>query len=239
MHTGLRRGFVFILFALLGSTGFAEVRTDIRDVSNGTNGKLGALVRGLAESMSSAAQRLTDKGRRLEATEALDDARRIARLLSDVAPDHMRDSAELGLNSVQEARHALQTGDPEHASTILARAGDVLMERNRAINGAAAPVVDERLATGRRVVNAKGQKLGKISSFGADSAGHRCVILKKQGVINLFGFLDFDNQLVVVPVESLVVGSQLAAVATEATADQLVMSSRYDPRRPSHSSACT
>lgn len=226
MRIGVK-GFVFALLALIASPSIAEVGAERPNVADQSNGKLAALARGLGESMSSAAQHLTEKGRRLEATRALDDARRVARLLRDIAPGAR--AAELGLNYVREARHALQNGDPARASGFLEQAGGRLNETAARIGGAA-PLIDPRQAIGKHVINAKGEELGKIGQFVADPDGRRHAVLLEHGVVDLFGFLSVGNQLVVVPADSLVLGGRLAAVATDVTADQLVASSRYDPR---------
>lgn len=227
MRIGVGIGFTLALLALAASTSLAEVEAEHPNAAVASNGKLGALARGLAESMSSAAQRLTEKGRRLEATQALDDARRVARLLRDVAPD--ASVAEMGLNSVREARQALQNGDPARASEILAQAARRLNEKATTI-GAAVPIDNQLGAIGKHVINEKGAELGKVARFVADSAGRRYAVLLEQGVVDLFGFLSVGNQLVVVPADSLVLGRRLAAVATDVTVDQLVASSRYDPQ---------
>lgn len=226
MRIGVGIGFTLALLALAASTSLAEVEAEHPNAAVASNGKLGALARGLAESMSSAAQRLTEKGRRLEATQALDDARRVARLLRDVAPD--ASVAEAGLNSVREARQALQNGDPARASVILTQAAGRLNEKATTIGAAVS--IDQLAAIGKHVINEKGAELGKVARFVADSAGRRYAVLLEQGVVDLFGFLSVGNQLVVVPADSLVLGRRLAAVATDVTVDQLVASSRYDPQ---------
>jgi len=176
---------------------------------------LGALVEGLAGRMNESARALQVDDERMRATTALDDSRRLARVLHEAAPWLGSDDP---LPAVEAARHALQNGDPPTAAQILREASKALQDPRPAARGPIQPLVEND--TGIQVINGKGQKIGKLAAV-REHNGEAQAVLKVGGVVDLFGFLDLANTLVTVPAREFVAGKRTAALARYATAEQL------------------
>ncbi len=212
-----------VLVGLLGgalpmaATGQQAMATRIT-TANADAQRLASLMRGLAYSMQVASGALATDGQRLRATGALDDARRIARVLRDVAPGG-EPAGRDGLDAVERARHALQNGNPAAASRILHDAS-VRMQR-LATQAPADPVGAVRSAdTGKPVINAAGQRLGRLERLLPKQDGVTRAVLKVGGVINLFGFVDAGYREVTVPVDQLVAGKTMVAITSSITPEQ-------------------
>ena len=199
-------------------------------------GNLDMLIRGLADSMERAAGALRADGQRLQATKSLDDARRAARVLDEVRTRLSQRDASLGIANVDDARHALQMGDAQRSARILldgARRLRASLARDTSIQSDAAPGLPLEKSLGKGVINARGEELGKLDRLVLAPAGRRYAVLKEGGVVDLFGFLDVANRLVVVPTDQLIAGGRMVAVASDVTARQLESSSPFQPARHS------
>lgn len=183
------------------------------------------LLEGLASSMSRSAHYLREDRQRLRATRALDDARRAARVLKEAAFDEWKPVALKGYETVQSARHALQMGRPARAALILENGS----ERLRAAAASTDFLTSKgglRLGTamraqGVRLINAHGTVVGELERIDRRPNGPSEAVLKVGGVTDLFGFVDFDNKRVTIPADHVVLGDKMAALASDATAEQL------------------
>lgn len=181
-------------------------------------GPVEALMIGLGHSMQTAAQALDTDGQRSRATRALDDARRVARVLRDAMP-HGDAVGALGIDAVNEARHALQNGNPQAASHRL-RVGSQQLLGGQVARSTTPPL--DGSAASKLVINARGQRVGRLDRLVEDGHGKRQAVLKVGGMIDLLGFIDANNRLVVVPADSLVEGKRMVALTSDITPQQAV-----------------
>ncbi len=200
-----------------------SAHSQVTSASTGAVAEQGAvrtesIVNGLARSMGNAATMLASEKKRFQGVRSLDDARRVARILRDVAPSNDHAMVRFGLQAVKRARHALQNGDPQAAVQILRSAHDQLLSRSRGRWKVSSPVGSS--AVGKLVVNAEGKRIGRVDRLERTSQGVQFAVLKVGGVVNLFGFLDAGNELVGVPAEQLVVGNRMVALRSAITPEQ-------------------
>jgi hypothetical protein len=182
-------------------------------------GKLSALRAGLAARMSEAAVNLSPGGDRLKATRALDAARRLGRVERALVACP-GGSSEGPLRAVNAARHDLQIGRADVAVQILRNAAsDLALPPSET----AAPQTCSATAgaVGKLVVNARGERLGRLTQLGDPRTPESDAKVKTGEVVNWLGFIDFANGAVAVPAASLVEGDRMVVVATLATAEQL------------------
>lgn len=177
-----------------------------------------SIVHGLARSMDNAARMLASGKERFQGIRSLDDARRVARILRDVAPPNDHAMVRFGLQAVKNARHAVQNGDPQAAAQILRSARDQLLSRSSGRGKVGSPV--DSSAVGKLVVNAEGKRIGRVDRLEQTSPGVQFAVLKVGGLVDLFGFLDLGNELVGVPAEQLVVGKRMVALRSAITPEQ-------------------
>lgn len=182
----------------------------------GADGALAALDAGLAARMQAAARNLAPGGDRLEATRALDAARRLARVEHGLAGCGL--SFGEPLQAVEAARHALQMGDPAGAATVLRQESGALAQARRTAVCRATPA-----AVGKLVVNARGERLGRLTALDPASGA---ATLKTGGVVDLFGFLDAGNASVAVRADRLVEGRRLVVLAEDVTPAELIRCAR-------------
>ena len=194
-------------------------------------GNITSLILGLSQSMEEAGTKLAKEGKRREATKAMDDARRVARLLDDVAAESSEPLAKDGIDSVRKARHALQNGDTAGAADILLAVSERLALSAPSAGSEAGPRPNTAGESGTKVINAKGARLGEVDSLATGPDGKPYAVLKEGGVVDLFGVFDIGTTRVTVPFEEIVAGKGMWAVARDISAEQLIATSRYDGER--------
>ena len=161
-------------------------------------GGFAAVLHGLAEEMTAAAEHLQAEGERHRATEALDRALHLAEFgshayglgPSGAEPFHR------ALDAIQAARHALQNGRPEDAAEILDSAGQALGQADLEAASPAPITEHAEEVIGLEVLNQHGHHLGELEGFEEAERGPMAIVAHG-------GFLWWGENRESLPAESL------------------------------------
>ncbi|MBW7851676.1 MAG: hypothetical protein H3C38_14375 [Rhodospirillales bacterium] len=183
-------------------------------------GRFATLIDGLASSADRAAEALREQDARLEATKALDAAERVALVFDHAAPPPLAALAKQASGAMKHARQALQNGDPAKAAEVLAASAAALRAADPGVV-TAPPKIDADDGPGKDVVNAEGHRIAEIDEVVRRQDGRSYAVLKTGGAIDWFGFIDFGNERVVVPLEELVAGKNMVVYAARVSQQEL------------------
>lgn len=190
---------------------------------------LAVLIGGLAERMDEAASALQTSGQRRQATQALDEARRLSRVLQDVTPAQERFAQ--GLDGVRVARHELQNGRPASAVEALRRSSEKLRALRAFADALPAPELSEVGTAdlrGKTLINARGEKIGEFRRLIKRGDDQSLAVVEVGGVTDLFGFLDLGTRQVALPASEMLAGRRAVAIAANIEQVQLAELPRYE-----------
>lgn len=186
------------------------------------SGPVGKLAEGLLSTMERAGKALIN-GPRMEGATGLDDALRLARVLRDAERGATR-LGERALKEVERAKRALHNGDDAGAGKIVSEGAKSLRSQAR---GPAQPSAQAMMRApaaedvGKNVINAEGKRLGEIDRLVAGRDGRRYAVVKFGGAIDWLGFIDFGNDFRAVPLEELVPGKRMVALARNVKPEEM------------------
>lgn len=168
------------------------------------------VLNGLESAMTEAALGLRD-GERLRATKALDRALHLAEFAAASSKNNAEGTNpyEAALDTVKDARHALQNGRPDGAAGLL-RTGAAHLSSNLVLAPELSGLDPDRPGDyeGRPVLSADGARLGKIGDFGRND--HGPVVTVEHG-----GSFGLGGEETPVPLRHLLAGERFLVLPEE------------------------
>jgi hypothetical protein len=165
------------------------------------DGNIAVLASGLSATLNAAIGALID-GRRAEANEALDAARRVSQVGEAAAGEDAADAFRRASGAIARARHAIQNGRSEAAVEPLRDALGSLKMSTLARSASSRP--DSRFQ-GATVIDATGFVIGEIEGI-TQHDGQHIAVIRRRGWPDFMGVLDIGGQRTEVLTSDMVFG---------------------------------